>query len=131
MEDEELNENTGEQTENETGTNTGDVDPALAEMIAMVKALSDETSDSAISAFLTFAGHKIYRYGDPYRTMTEEAFLALYPDVVVDAAAYMINKKGWDYQTVHSENGIRREYEAGDLPVSILKRITPLCQAVK
>ena len=98
--------------------------------IEMVAALSDETDEDVISAFLAMAGKAIYRYGDPFRTMTEEAFLALYPDVQVDAAAYKLNKRGWDYQSVYSENGVRREYESGDLPASILNRITPIAKVM-
>ena len=61
------------------------------EMISMVKAMTDETDEAVISAFLSFAGKAIYRYGDPFGTMTEEEFLNKYPDVVVDAAAYKID----------------------------------------
>lgn len=99
-----------------------------SEMIEMVKAMTDETDDDVISAFLSFAGHAVYRYGDPFRTMEEADFLAKYPDVVVDAAAYKINKRGWDYQTGYSENGVRREFETGDLPASILNRVTPIAK---
>ena len=101
-----------------------------SEMIAMVRSLSNETDGEVIAAFLSYAGKAICRYGDPFRTMSEEAFLARYPDVVVDAAAYMLDKRGWDYQTAHSENGIRREFEAGGLPASILDRITPIAVVV-
>ena len=103
----------------------------LEEKIAMVKALSDETDDGVISAFLTMAGKELYRYGDPYHTMTEAEFLELYPDVQVDCAAYKLNKRGWDYETSHSENGVTRVYETGALPISILRRITPICGGVK
>lgn len=101
-----------------------------SEMIAMVKAMTDETDDTVISAFLAFAGEAIYRYGDPFQTMDKEAYLAMYPDIVVDAAAYKINKRGWDYQVTYTENGVRREYESGDLPISILNRITPIAKVM-
>ena len=96
------------------------------EILYLVKALTDETDTSVISAFVLLAGKKLCAYGDPFHTMTEEAYLATIPEVVVDAAAYMINKRGWDYQVAYTENGVRREYEAGDLPKSILDRITPI-----
>ena len=101
------------------------------EKIEMVAALSDETDEDVISAFLAMAGKAIYRYGDPYRTMTEEEVLALYPDVQVDAAAYKLNKRGWDYEDRHVENGVTREFESGDLPPSILSRITRIASGVK
>ncbi|MBO6092495.1 MAG: DNA-packaging protein [Oscillospiraceae bacterium] len=99
-----------------------------SEMIEMVKAMTDETDENVISAFLSFAGHALYRYGDPFRTMEEVDFLAKYPDVVVDTAAYKLNKRGWDYQVTYTENGVRREYEDGDIPASILNRITPIAK---
>ena len=103
----------------------------LEEKIAMVKLLSDETNDEVISAFLSLAGKAIYLYGDPYETMSEEDFIAKYEDVVVEAAAYKLNKRGWDYAKIYTENGVRREYESGDLPESILRRVTRICGAVK
>ena len=102
-----------------------------SEMINMVKAMTDETDEVVISAFLSFAGKALYRYGDPFCTMQEADFLAKYPDVVVDAAAYKLNKRGWDYQSVYTENGVRREYETGDLPASILNRITPIAKVAR
>ena len=98
--------------------------------IAMVKELSDETDDAVISAFLDLAGKAIYRYGDPFRKMTEAEFLELYPDVQVDAAAYKLNKRGWDHERNHTENGVTRTFESGDLPPSLLSRITPFGAAV-
>ena len=103
----------------------------LDEKITMVKALSDEAEEEVVSAFLTLAGKTLYRYGDPFRTMTEEEFLELYPDVQVDLAAYKLNKRGWDYETRHVENGVTREYEAGDVPSSVRNRITPICSPVR
>ena len=102
----------------------------LEDKVAMVRALSDETDDEVISAFLTFAGKELYRIGDPYETMTEEEFVAKYEDVQIDVAAYKLNKRGWDYAKIYTENGVRREYESGDLPPSLLNRITPICGAV-
>lgn len=133
MDDEELNETTQEEPTSGEETTTEDptpVDPVLAQMIALVKVFSDETNDSVISAVITFAGDKVYHYGDPYQTMQQSDFLAKYTDVVVDAAAYMLNKRGWDYEKRHVENGITREFETGDLPASIRNRITPLCGTV-
>lgn len=102
----------------------------LADKIKMVKALSEETDDDIIAAFLGFAGTALWRYGDPFQTMEEEKFLELYPDVQVDYAAYKLNKRGWDYETSHSENGVSRIFETGDMPPSIMKRITPIASVV-
>lgn len=102
-----------------------------AEKITMVKALSDETSDAVISAFLNKAAIELYKLVDPFKTVEQETVVADYEDVQIDIAAYRLNKRGWDYETSHSENGISRVYETGDLPDSILKRITRKASAVK
>lgn len=96
-----------------------------AEKIVMVKAMTDETDEDVISAFLSKAGEEIYLVADPYKTADKDAVLEEYGGVQADAAAYYINKRGWDFQTAHSENGVSRTYESGGLPDSILRRITP------
>ena len=103
----------------------------LDDKITMVQALSDETDEEVISAFLSMAGSALCRYADPYHTMTEEALLELYPDVQVDIAAYKLGKRGWDYENRHVENGVTREYEVGDVPPSILARVTRIASGVK
>lgn len=96
-----------------------------AEKIVMVKAMTDETDEDVISAFLSKAGEEIYLVADPYKTADKDDVLEEYGGVQADAAAYYINKRGWDFQTSHSENGVVRSYASGGLPDSILRRITP------
>lgn len=102
-----------------------------SEKIVMVKAMTDETDDDVISAFLSKAGEEIYLVADPYKTTEKDDVLGEYGGVQADAAAYYINKRGWDFQTAHSENGVSRTYESGGLPDSILRRIVPKAGAVK
>lgn len=96
-----------------------------AEKIAMVKAMTDETDTEVISAFLSKAALELYRLIDPYKTTDKETIVEENVDLQVDIASYRINKRGWDYESSHSENGVTRVYETGDLPDSILRRITP------
>lgn len=97
------------------------------EKIAIVKAMSDETNDEVIRAFLTLAGETIYKYVDPYKTGTLEEALEDCGGTQAKAAAYYLNKRGWDFESGHSENGVSRNYESGDLPASILRELTPKC----
>ena len=101
------------------------------EKIVMVKAMTDETDEDVISAFLSKAGEELYRLVDPFKTTDRETLIEEYGDLQTDIAAYRLNKRGWDYETSHSENGVTRVYETGDLPDSILSRITPKAGAVK
>lgn len=102
-----------------------------ADKIQLVKAMSDETDDAVISAFLSMAGDAIINYVDPYRTTDRDELLDKYGGIQAKAASYFLNKRGADGQTSHSENGISRSYESGDLPASLLREITPFCGAVR
>lgn len=95
------------------------------EKIEMVKAMSDETDEAVISAFLSGAGEAIYNIVDPFKTSDKYGVLADYWFAHVKLAAYYLNKRGWDFETSHSENGVGRVYETGDIPASILKELTP------
>ena len=97
-----------------------------AENIALVKAMiGDDTTDKTISAYLTLAGQKICRYAFPFDDTVSEV-PEQYSAVHVEAAVYMLNKRGAEGQTDHNENGIARTYETGDLPKSLLNNITPM-----
>lgn len=101
-----------------------------AEKIVLVKAMTDETDEDVISAFLSLAGDAIYNYTDPFQTSEKDDVLTKYGGVQAKAAAYYLNKRGADGQSSHSENGISRTYENGDLPDSLLREITPYCGVV-
>ena len=100
-----------------------------SEKIAMVKAMCGEADDAVISAYLLIAGKKIlrvaYPFDDTVTTVPEK-----YEHLQVDAAVYLLNKRGAEGQTSHSENGISRNYENADLPASMLRDIVPVCGVV-
>ena len=96
-----------------------------AEKIIMVKAMSDETDDGVVSAFLSAAGEELYHYVDPFETTAKEDVLEQYGFAQAKLAAYRLNKRGWDFEVSHNENGVGRSYETGDIPASILKELTP------
>ena len=60
-------------------------------------------------------------YGDG----TEEVPIQ-YDTTQVEIAAYLLNKRGAEGETAHSENGVSRSYEDGDIPPTLLRRITPM-----
>lgn len=96
-----------------------------AEKIVLVEAMTDETDDDVVSAFLSMAGDAVYHYADPYKTTDKDTILAEYGGVQARAAAYYLNKRGAEEQVSHGENGISRGYETGDLPDSLKREITP------
>ena len=99
--------------------------------VTMVRALSDEEDGVVISAFLSFAADDLCSIFVPNKGGdAKEAFLEKYGTAQVKLAAYYLNKRGWDFQTAHSENGISRVYETGDIPDSILRLITPQAEVI-
>lgn len=88
-----------------------------AEKIDMVKAMSGEADESVVSAYLYLAGQKILRMTCP-DDVTEVP--GKYDGLHVDATVFFLNKRGAEGQVSHSENGISRGYETGDIPASML-----------
>lgn len=94
------------------------------EKLAMLKTLSGETDEDILLAFLTLAGQKVIQRAYPYRND-----VAKVPDKYstnqIEIACYLLNKRGAEGETYHSENGINRSYENADVPDSMLTRIMP------
>ena len=89
----------------------------IEEKIAMVKAMTGETDDGTVSAYLYLAGQKIMRMacGDEVTVLPEK-----YDAPHVEATVYLLNKRGAEGELAHGENGIQRSYERADLPASLL-----------
>ena len=81
-------------------------------------------SDDVLTSYLAIAGRKIINRAYPYDD-TVEVVPRRYSYLQCDIAAYLLNKRGAEGQTVHSENGISRSYESADVPESMLKEVVP------
>lgn len=92
----------------------------------MVKAMTEETNDSTVSAYLGIAGNKICRKAFPFDPAVTEV-PEQYSLLQVEIAVYLLNKRGAEGESAHSENGISRTYESGDVPPSMLRQIVPMC----
>ena len=88
-----------------------------AEKIALVKTMCDETNDAVISAYLFMAGKRVIALCcSDNTTEVPERWDALHVDITV----YLLNKRGAEGESSHSENGIGRSYESADVPPSLL-----------
>ena len=97
------------------------------EKIKTLKAMvGDSDSDDVLSTYLLLAGRKIINRAYPYDTSITEV-PSKYETLQCEIAAYMLNKRGAEGQTQHTENGISRQYENADVPASMLKAVTPHC----
>ena len=94
------------------------------EQIELLKVLSDEKNEETLIAYLKLAGNKICRKAYPFAPQKTEV-PEQYTGLQVEIAAYMLDKRGAIGETAHSENGISRSYENGDVPNSMLADIVP------
>lgn len=104
-----------------------------AEMITLVGQMSGESSESIVSAFINIAGHAIINRAYPFATEKELETITVpirYQMLQCEIAVFLLNKRGAEGQTSHSENGIGRTYENGDIPDSMLKQVVPFCKAL-
>lgn len=99
-------------------------------LTALKAVVGDSDTDEVLSTYLKLAGSKILAKAYPYDdTVTDVP--AKYEYLQVEIAAYMLNKRGAEGQTSHSENGISRTYENADIPASMLKAVTPHCGVIR
>jgi hypothetical protein len=81
-------------------------------------------SDDVLISYLAIAGRKIINRAYPYDdTVTEVP--RRYSYLQCEIANYLLNKRGAEGQTSHSENGISRSYENADVPESMLSEVVP------
>lgn len=98
------------------------------EKLTMLKSMTEETDDDMLSTYLTLAKGVVLSRAYPYTE--EDTVPSKYDTVHVEIAAYMLNKRGAEGETAHSENGVSRSYEDGDIPPTLLRRILPMAGVI-
>ena len=98
------------------------------EKLTMLKSMTEETDNDVLSTYLTLAKGVVLSRAYPYTE--EDKVPAQYDTVHVEIAAYMLNKRGAEGETAHSENGVSRSYEDGDIPPTLLRRILPMAGVI-
>ena len=87
-------------------------------------------AEEVLLAYLKIAGQKIMNRAYPYGTEETEV-PTRYEYLQCEIAAYLLNKRGAEGQTSHSENGISRNYESADVPESLIGAVTPTVGVIK
>lgn len=100
-----------------------------AEKTELLATMTDQQG-SVLSAYLAIAGDKVLRKLYPFDDTIKEV-PERYHMTQVEIAAYLLNKRGAEGETAHSENGISRSYEDGDVPSPLLRDIVPYAGVVK
>ena len=97
-----------------------------AEKFKLLKAMVGESdTEEVLLAYLEIAGRKILNRAYPFGT-DETEVPPRYDFLQCEIAAYLLNKRGAEGQTSHSENGISRSYESAGVPESMLGAVTPM-----
>jgi len=92
--------------------------------------LPDNLKDETLSLLLHMAEQKVLHKRYPFGYSAEQSQTALntYPDIVMDISIYLLNKRGAEGQTSHSETGISRGYEKAGIPDSFVVDIIPVAK---
>lgn len=86
-------------------------------------------SDDVLLAYLTIAGQKIINRAYPYKDDVDTV-PKRYGYLQCEIAAYLLNKRGAEGETSHSENGVSRSYESADVPESLMGQVVPFCEVL-
>ena len=95
------------------------------EQVRTLSHLTGETDNGVLSTYLYLATNIVLRKAYPYGEGTEE-LPAKYESTMIEIAVYLLNKRGAEGEQAHTENGVQRIYEDGDIPSTLLRRITPV-----
>lgn len=93
-------------------------------MLTLLTAMTGETDDAVLLAYLELAAEKVIKKCYPFDPTKTEVPDRYKPNQV-EIAAYLLNKRGAEGETRHSENGIDRTYADASVPDSMLKDIVP------
>lgn len=99
------------------------------EKLTMLKAMTGEKDENVLSTYLSIAGNKVLKRAYPFDS-TVTVVPNRYAYNQVEIAAYLVNKRGAEGETAHSENGISRSYEDGDVPPTLLREIVPCASLI-
>ena len=105
------------------------------EKIEMTRVFAQETdtdslSDAVVSTYLTLAGQKIIARAYPYDDSVTEV-PTRYQVLQCEIAAYLINKRGAEGETAHSEIGVSRNYGSADVPKELINQVVPHIGVIK
>lgn len=95
-----------------------------SQKVERLKALTGETDEVLLGTFLDIAGGKVINKAYPYCSDIKTVPLK-YETVQLEIAVFLLNKRGAEGETYHSENGINRSYESASVPDTMLAGVTP------
>lgn len=103
----------------------------MSEKLIVLREMTDpaEDSDTVLLSYLRQAKNIILNRMYPYldgRVYEDLTLPKRYDDKQIQLAAYLLNKRGAEGQTRHSENGISRSYQGAYVPQDLLCDVMPM-----
>lgn len=97
------------------------------EKIARLKVLlsPDTASEELLSFLLEQSAGVVLARRYPFGLPDGATVPAIYEGVQLRIAVELYSKMGAEGQVIHQENGVSRQFEAGDISPSLLRQITP------
>lgn len=96
------------------------------EMINRITVLLDDVRfNKFIEHYLDIAKSAVIARMYPYAERTWEDVPEKHHALVCEIVVYLINRRGAEGETQHSESGVNRSYESAGIPYSYLREITP------
>ena len=90
----------------------------------------DTASIDVLSFLLEQAEGIVLNQRFPFGVPESAAVPVAYEHIQIQIAVELFSKMGAEGQTGHSENGVSRSWESGDVSQSLLKRIVPVAGSV-
>ena len=103
------------------------------EKLELLKALVGAVGfdeEKILKAYLRIAASIILKKLYPFDKEGKEKLSGSYAVKQCEIACFLYNKRGAEGETAHDENGIKRTYESGDVPPSMLKDIVPFAEVL-
>lgn len=99
----------------------------LDTVLLLVNDDESEVTEQVAQVYLDSAIEAIWNRLYPFADADADIELPKkYESKAISLAVYLINRAGTEGQLTHTENGISRQYEAADIPNSMMKDIVPV-----
>ena len=90
----------------------------------------DTASDELLLHLLEQSEGIILNRRYPFGAPEEASLTPLHEQIQMRMAVELFSKMGAEGQTMHTENGVSRTWEAGDVSPSLLRQVIPVCGSV-
>lgn len=96
------------------------------QMVEMVTGLVDEPRfDRFVPAYVNLAKGAVLQHLFPYRDAEWADVPEKYHARTCEIAVYLVNRRGGEGETTHSESGVSRSYESAGIPASYFRGMPP------